>query len=299
LFFNHTSYQHCIYLFLEFTNIVAAMSTPASFLAIPCELRNAIYFYIFNPTSLIDTKSTLPSSNPLSILFQPPQPSNSPTSKPNQPLDLLLTCHQIHTEAHLLALSLSTFYLNGSTPYPPNFALRATPLRPAKLAAIRHITLETRIASLRAMNETWSGLPFGNPHLNLETLTIVPTRAQCSGSAYAEVADLSQSHTLAYVFAETLKRLRNVGVVLVENRGCFNEVVWRLLYRSTVYRLWRWGGGRCGVRFESSGDESGGGEEWFRVWLREGQEGNECGEEVMRLVGGAGEMPSEVGDIGL
>jgi hypothetical protein len=148
------------------------------------------------------------------------------------------------------------------------------------------------------MNETWGGLPFGNASLNLDTLTIVPTRADSSRSAYQEVADLSQSHTLAYIFAETLKGLRNVSMVRVINRGCFNEVVWRLLYRATVYRMWRWGGGRCGVRFECSSDEVGDGEEWFRIWLKEGgEEGSDVGEEVVRLVGISGELPAGAEEI--
>ena len=141
------------------------------------------------------------------------------------------------------------------------------------------------------MNETWRGLPFGNSDLDLETLTIVPTRADCSNSSYREVADLSQSHTLAYIFAETLKGLRNVRVVQVRNRGCFNEVVWKLVYRSLVYRMWRWGGERCGVRFQCSGEDEETDAGWFRVWLRDDDVGCEVGEEVSRLVGGSGELP--------
>lgn len=151
------------------------------------------------------------------------------------------------------------------------------------------------------MNESWDGLPFGNRNLRLSTLTIVPTRADPGGSAYREVADLSQSHTLAYVFGETLKTLRNVGVLKVHNSGCFNEVVWKLVYRSTVYRMWRWGGGRCGVRFECSGEETEGtGEEWFCAWMDEGGEnGVEVGEEVIRLVGASGELPADPREFGI
>ncbi len=79
-------------------------------------------------------------------------------------------------------------------------------------------------------------------------------------------------------------------MVRVMNRGCFNEVVWRLLYRATVYRVWRWGGGKCGIRFECNEDD--GGEEWFRVWLKDGEEGSEVGDEVVRLVGISGELPA-------
>ena len=75
------------------------------------------------------------------------------------------------------------------------------------------------------MNESWNGLPFGNSSLDLETLTIVPKRPDASYSAYAHVADLSQGHTLAHIFAETFKGLRNVHVVVVKNRGCFNQDV--------------------------------------------------------------------------
>ncbi|KAK5175471.1 uncharacterized protein LTR77_000610 [Saxophila tyrrhenica] len=196
------------------------MSAPASLLTIPCELRNAIYYYIFTPPNNgADQTSPLESStgsNDLATALALPQPSTpTSTTKPDpyDPLRLLLACRQIHSEAHLLALAHTSFHLHGETPYPCNFSALASPLRESKLRAIRHLTLETRIASLRAMNETWLGLPFGNPCLHLDTLTITPTRADCSRSAYAEVADLSQSHTLAYVFAETFKTLRNVGMV--------------------------------------------------------------------------------------
>ena len=77
-------------------------------------------------------------------------------------------------------------------------------------------------------------------------------------------------------------------MVEVRNQGCFNEVVWKLVYRSLVYRIWRWGGERCGVRFLCNGEDE---EGWFRVWLKDGDEGSEVGEEVVKLVGGSGEMP--------
>lgn len=152
------------------------------------------------------------------------------------------------------------------------------------------------------MNESWDGFPFGHRDLRLATLTIIPTRADPGGSAYREVADLSQSHTLAHIFAETLKKLRNVGVLQVRNSGCFNEVMWKLVYRSTVYGMWRWGGGRCGVRFECSGEEvEGTGEEWFCAWIGEegDRKGFEVGDEVVRLVGASGYLPADPRVLGL
>ncbi|TKA30084.1 hypothetical protein B0A50_02803 [Salinomyces thailandicus] len=215
-------------------------------------------------------------------------------------LAVLRTCKQIHAEAHLLALSLTPFHVSGDCSYPDLFDLRSRPLSPTKLAAIRHLTLTARISHLRALNEAWAGLPFGHPCLSLDTLTIVPRRPDCSMTAYAEVADLSQCHTLAYIFAETLKGLRNVKCVEVRNEGCFNAAVWRIVYRSLVYRLWKWGGDVCGARFEASGAGAGGeGKDgWFKVYLQQGQvwydpvqgdgdaPGREVGQEVMRLAGG-------------
>lgn len=107
-------------------------------------------------------------------------------------------------------------------------------------------------------------------------------------SCYAEVADLSQAHTLAYIFAESFKALRNVRVVEVRNEGCFEEGGWRVLYRSLVLRMWRWGGGVCGLRFEEGGE----GEKWFRLYFKQSREercGEEVGEELYRLAGG--DMP--------
>lgn len=135
-------------------------------------------------------------------------------------------------------------------------------------------------------------MPFGNASLDLDTLTIVPKKPDASYTSYAEVADLSQCHTLAYILAETFKRLRNVRVVQVRNSGCFNEVVWRLVYRGLIYRMWRWGGERCGVRFECCGEEDEAkGDGWFRVWLKDGEDGSEVGDEVLRMVGGGGDLP--------
>ena len=83
---------------------------------------------------------------------------------------------------------------------------------------------------------------------------------------------------------------------MVKNDGCFNEVVWRLFYRSFVYRLWRWGGAACGIRFESGETQPGGSErgenQWFKVYTRDDEvRGVECGMEVCRLVGQTGEVP--------
>ncbi|KAK5121625.1 hypothetical protein LTR85_004797 [Meristemomyces frigidus] len=282
------------------------MSTaePASLLTLPSELRNAIYLLVFD-----ELTSSIPDAPaPANALSSALKFDNRSTyieahyhnSHSSRKLAVLGTCRQIHTEAHLLALSLTPFHISGDCSYPDLFDLQSRPLSPAKIGAIRHLTLTARISHLRALNEAWAGQPFGHPSLNLETLKIVPRRPDCSMSAYAEVADLSQSHNLAYILAETLKGLRNVKIVEVRNQGCFNDIVWRILYRSLVYRMWRWGGERCGVRFESSGD---GAEDerdaWFRVHFQQlGQEptgagelggGSEVGAEVMRLAGG--EMP--------
>ncbi|KAK0312183.1 hypothetical protein LTR01_003097 [Friedmanniomyces endolithicus] len=274
-----------------------ATTTPSAHLfTLPTELRNAIYLYIFSPTPG-DTSpaSSPPTPDPLALALRfdkSPYPSNPSSTPPStSPLRLLLTNRQIHSEAALLAISLTPFHLAGPLADPENFALRSRLLSPAKLGAIRHLTLTARISHLRALNETWAGLPFGSPELQLETLTIVPRRPDCSSGAYAEVADLSQSHTLAYVFTETFKGLRGVGVVEVRNQGCFNDVVWRILYRGVVYRLFRWGGGECGVRFECSAEDGGGEQEaWFRVLFQGSREGgNEVGAEVRRLAGG--ELP--------
>lgn len=139
------------------------------------------------------------------------------------------------------------------------------------------------------------------------------------------MADLSQSHTLAYIFAETLKGLRNVRcfeVVRRRNRKKgggggggvgFSAGVWRIVYRSLVYRMWKWGGDVCGARFEVGGEdeEEEEGDGWFRVYMQQGQgccegaggvgddenvPGKEVGEEVMRLAGG--EMPDPNAGVG-
>ncbi|TKA70859.1 hypothetical protein B0A55_04987 [Friedmanniomyces simplex] len=276
---------------------MADTTQPACLLTLPTELRNAIYLYLFDfpPTSPLPSFPPQPDALALALRFDTTTPylhtnTNTPSTLP---LRLLQTCRQIHAEAHLLALSLTTFHLPTSTSHPETFRLRSQPLSAAKLGAIKRLTLTARISHLRALNESWAGLPFGHAGLDLESLTIIPRRPDCSTTAYAEVADLSQSHTLAYIFAETFKGLRKIRTVEVRNKGCFNDVVWRILYRGLVFRLWKWGGEECGVRFECSGDGEDERDAWFRVYLGDGEDrvgrGNEVGVEVRRLAGG--EMP--------
>lgn len=271
-------------------------SEPASFLTLPSELRNAIYLYIFD-SALSDSLPLLsPAPNPIAKQLKFDNLTTYLTAsfhnaQSSRKLAVLRVCKQVHNEASLLALSLTPFHVSGDCSYPDLFDLRSRPLSAVKIGALRHLTLTARISHLRALNEAWAGLPFGHPSLSLETLTIVPKKPETYSTAYAEVADLSQSHTLAYIFAETFKGLRNVQTVEVRNEGCFNEVVWRLVYRSLVYRMWRWGGERCGVRFECPSDSAVIVEEdrWFKVHLhacKDDRRGSEVGEEVIRLVGG-------------
>ncbi|OTA23288.1 hypothetical protein BTJ68_13306 [Hortaea werneckii EXF-2000] len=158
-------------------------SETATFLTLPRELRNTIYLHIFSSSH--DPK--LPSVSQHQQLHNnddnyddeetDPTPPTSPTPTPS----------------------------NGASD-PPTFAQLTSPLRPIQLQSLRHLTLTARINALRSLNETWCSLPFGCPDLQLEKLTIIPLRPDCfARTAYAEVADLSQSHTLAYIFAETLK----------------------------------------------------------------------------------------------
>lgn len=298
-------------------------SEPASFLTIPSELRNAIYLYIFADDNVPETSTaapttasffSLPGAALIPTKFDPRSSccdtrySNSPSARK---LAVLRTCRQIHSEATLLALSLTPFHIIGGASDPDLFDQRSRPLSHAQIGAIRHLTLTARISHLRALNEAWAGLPFGHACLDLDCLTIVPRRPDCSSSAYAEIADLSQCHTLAYIFAETFKGLKNVKVVEVRNHGCFNAVVWRIVYRSLVYRLWRWGGERCGLRFECSSaaadgrvvqhDDQDEQDAWFKVHLRQAVDvevGREVGEEVRMLAGG--DMPEiDDGVVGL
>ena len=273
---------------------------PASLLTIPCELRNAIYMHIFEPqlSDHVPNLSAKPDALAIALQLSVEQYTTKcyRADRTANQLGVLRVCKQIHNEAHLLALSLTPFHLAGETSYPDLFDLRSRPLSIAKIGAIKHLTLTARISHLRPLNEAWAGLPFGHPSLSLDKLTILPKRPEVHGTALAEIADLSQSHTLAYILGETLKCLRNVRCVEVRNEACFNEVVWRLFYRSLVYRLWRWGGFNCGIRFESGEMLPGGSKveanRWFRAYMSDGEEhGVECGEEVIRLVGATGELP--------
>lgn len=275
---------------------------PLTLLTLPPEIRNQIYAYLFVPPINEAIPRAPEPASPLAIALQLDSPPCSPiretdsdsSARPPSPLDTLLTCRQIHREAQLLALSTSTFHLHSTSAEPEHFTLRTHPLSSAKLAALQHLTLTARITQLRALNETWNGLPFGSSNLRLETLTLVPRRPDATKSAWAEVAELDQCHTLAHVLAETLKTLRGVEEVRVVNAGCFGEGVWRLVYRHLVFKVWKWGGMNCGVRFECSGaDEGDGG--WFKAFLGkvdgDGRRGSDAGDEAYRLLGAEGTSP--------
>ena len=267
-----------------------------TFLTLPPEIRNAIYADVF-VLPVNDPIPTVPSiESPLAKGLQldprqhPPQSSpttttaslssssesssdsdsiRSPSHKAprrDRPSHLrtLLTCRQIHREVHLLALSTTTFHLSSTSALPETFAHQTRPLSPAQLGALKHLTLTARVTQLRALNETWNGKPFGNPHLHLQSLTIVPQRPDAGSSAWAEVAELNQAHTLSHVLAETLKTLRGVREVRVVNGGCFKDDVWPLCYRHLVVKIWSWGGTNCGLRFEQGGEGEGA---WFRVFV--------------------------------
>ncbi|QIX01348.1 hypothetical protein AMS68_006865 [Peltaster fructicola] len=270
------------------------MSTaPTSFFTLPAELRNQIYGLVWSRNDNIP--SAAPERSPLAeALLLDTHRSGKAKSEPQYGahMALLLVCRQIRTEADLLALSRTTFHLTGKSVLPDAFHSQISTLSTCQIKSIRKLTLTARVTHLRAMNEAWEGLPFGHPCLHLDRLVIVPQKPDTSGSCYAEVADLSQCHTLAYVLAETLKSLRRVTCVEVQNHGCFNGLVWRLLYRCLVYRMWRWGGIACGLKFAASdaGDDDSG-KEWFKVMIGDEHEGHEVGAEVCRLMGKEGMDP--------
>lgn len=292
--------------------------SPPTFLTLPPEIRNAIYAYIFVPPindpipQVPDIASPIakalhldirgPSSpcSPVSECSSSDE-STEPSPRTPTPLDILLTCTKIHHEAHLLALSTSIFHLHSLASQPEQFALLTQPLSTPKLSALKHLTLTARITQLRALNETWDGRPFACSTLNLATLTLVPRRPSAVHTAWAEVAELDQCHTLAHVLAETLKTLGRVEEVRVMNSGCFGEGVWKLVYRHLVFKVWKWGGRDCGVRFECSsgaeGEVEGG---WFRAFLGEavgegeGCKGRDAAVEAYRLLGAEGTSPGAV-----
>jgi hypothetical protein len=269
--------------------------TAPTLLTIPCELRNAIYHYIFAPDPAVKAVFTH-SLDPLATQLQVFRPIEHRRRTSQNELQILRTCRQIHDEAHQLALSMTSFDVTGESAKPDCFAMGVSTLRDSKVSALRHLTLTARISHLRSMNEDWRGAPFGHAGLKLDTLTVVPTKADCSMSSYRHVADLSQVHTLAYILAESAKGLRNVKVLKVENRGCFNETVFKLVYRSLVYRLFRWAGRESGIRVscnnEDVEDEAG----WFHVLLKDDAtltgDGREVGVEIDRILGRDGEMPN-------
>ena len=303
-----------------------------TFLTLPPEIRNAIYADVF-VLPVNDTIPTVPATHsPLAKGLQldprqhPPQcsPSSSQSSssssnnnstdssnqdKNNPPtttadrrpshLTTLLTCRQIHHEVHLLALSTSIFHLHSTSAQPETFASQCQPLTPPQLLALKHLTLTARVTQLRALNETWAGKPFGHAGLDLDTLTLVPQRPDAGSSAWAEVAELNQAHTLSHVLAETLKTLRGAREVRVLNMGCFKDEVWPLCYRHLVVKIWTWGGTNCGLRFEQGGEGEGA---WFRTFIGHsgdgegggGERGEDAAVEAHRLLGIAGMNPSAV-----
>jgi hypothetical protein len=286
------------------------MSTPnqpLTLLTLPPEIRNQVYAYIFVPSSTHEPIPPAPDpTSPLAKALQLDSPSRLPHQNDQndenhrQPstthLSLLLVSTLLHHESALLALSTTTFHLHSKAAEPEHFALLTSPLSPSKLSALKHLTLTARISQLRALNETWHGVPFGHPALRLETLTLVPCRPDATNSAWAEVAELDQCHTLAHVLAETFKTLAGVGEVRVVNAGCFGGGVWRLAYKHLVFKVWRWGGENCGVRFECEDADMG----VVRVFLgKETDRGVDAGVEAWRLLSAEGtRLGVAVGGIG-
>ena len=231
----------------------------ATFLTIPAELRNQIYTQLFPQPLYISPKVDEAIELPTLADFG----KSITYGSPYQPIShaaITGACRQLFEETRLLYLENTIFHLPGPMADPLAFAHKTSHMRPRTKSAIRHIVLSGRISHLRALNETWDSLPFGDEDLFLETLTLVPHRPETAyiqpyTQPYTEVADLSQCHTLAYILTETLKGLRNVGTVIVRNEGCFNAVIWRLAYRGLVYRLWKWGGRLSDLRFKEDEEE--------------------------------------------
>ncbi|KAM0712522.1 hypothetical protein Q7P37_011619 [Cladosporium fusiforme] len=117
-------------------------------LTIPPEIRNAIYAYIFLPPVPDDViQHQLPENeridspiakallenddNPCDPSQKQPQTHQQATSNPTTTrLSPLLTCVQIHAEAHLLALSTTTFHLPSPLALPAHFTLATSALSP-------------------------------------------------------------------------------------------------------------------------------------------------------------------------
>ncbi|GAB7354654.1 hypothetical protein MBLNU459_g5084t1 [Dothideomycetes sp. NU459] len=283
---------------------MAQPSTSPALLSLPPELRNQIYDLVFTTPSpyapLVPAERPSPRVRKSSLSgFGCPSPLDQPLSPSGPPCScaLLLTCRQLHAETQLLYYARTRFALSGPCAAPATFARLLAPLSRPQRRHLRHLSLTARISHLRALNEQWcAGPAFDCPDLALATLTIVPRRAHAVEPHYAEVADLNMSHTLAYILAETLKTLRGVRRLVVRNDdGCFNPDVWRLVYRSLVYRLWKWGGSLCGLSFRHDRSER---EAWFEVLIggkdglenedgdaADGGEWRDSWDEVERLVG--------------
>ncbi|KAL1305347.1 hypothetical protein AAFC00_002244 [Neodothiora populina] len=239
-----------------------------AFLALPPEIRNNIYDLLFvtpSPYSpLIPSHSTRGSRSNSLLTFGRESPLDQAavfvTTK--NLCGLLQTCKSLNAEANFLYLSRTRFSLPGHYASPEYFSRAVRPLSTCQVQHIRHITLTGRINNMRAMNESWNGTPFDNPNLHLETLTIIPRRPQNHESNYAEIADLSQSHTLAYILCETLKGLKSVDRIIVRNdEACFSDAVWKLVYKSLVWKMFRWAGRDVGLKFRQDAR----GEVWFEI----------------------------------
>ncbi|KAI4745866.1 hypothetical protein E4T50_03855 [Aureobasidium sp. EXF-12298] len=230
----------------------------SSLLNLPAELRNQIYDLLFIETCPYTCTANDNSTSKSLADFGRPTNLDDTMATPVQPL--LLTCRQMYKETQLLHLQRTSFTVGGIYADPEAFGRLCTAsLSPSLARELRHITLVGRINRLRALNESWNGIPFGNQHLTLETLVLVPRRPAQYDRHYAEIADLDSAHTLSYTLSETLKNLHNVERVVVRNEDdCFNAVVWKVIYRNLISRLLRWGGKLCSCRFRE-------GDNWFEV----------------------------------
>lgn len=227
----------------------------AMLLSMPAELRLQIYKLLFPPPVYQARQIHQPVPTPSLTDFGNPAVYGEQTPAPEQQAAIVAACRMLYQETQNLYLGNTFFHLVGPVVDPAIFAERTAHLSSQHKEAIRHIVLTARVSCLRALNETWNSLPFGDNEMFLDTLTVVPYRPETQAQVYAEIADLSQCHTLAYILTETLKGLRNVDTVIVRNEGCFKSVIWKQSYRSLVFRLWKWCGRLCDLRFKEDEDE--------------------------------------------
>ncbi|TKA24342.1 hypothetical protein B0A50_06812 [Salinomyces thailandicus] len=164
-------------------------SEQLNLLDLPAEIRLSILEYVFPPATTTTTTTNL--NPPIGFKTCPTTSThilNPDHPTPTQTLAPLLTCRQLHADAHLLAFTRTPF-LTTSLFTATNIPTRLALLHNKQIRAIRSLTFVADARHFRKLVD-WQHQPFNHPDLHLDTLTLVLHRSSFWHYLYDFTSDL-------------------------------------------------------------------------------------------------------------